>query len=323
MPLRILFRRPDQAAVSAATGPRSRRSHSNTVAPRVPMPHRPEPAAPAPDFAEQDHPPESDRADRDRAPEATHETGPRVEADPGPPPPMELAARVTANLAAASGVRRLILEPLVHWSFRAGQVAELVAEPGTEGYFAIASAPIELPRLSFLIKAGGSASEPLMALAEGRALTIRGPYGRGFDIPSVPRSPLVFIAAGTAIAAARSGLLHALGDVEVVPPGSLALVVGVRHEADLCFADELLALARRGVVIRVAVSRPEAPLTAPHLRHGRVHDHLADLVTPATLAFLAGSDAFEDDVEAALGTLGVGHAQIQRNYRPDHRSNPA
>lgn len=250
----------------------------------------------------------------------THRPEPMTDSSGHPPPPTELGARVTANLAAAAGVRRLVLEPLARWNFRAGQVAELVAEPGTEGYFAIASAPHELPRLSFLIKAGGSASEPLMALVEGRELTIRGPYGQGFEVPRTPHPPLIFIAAGTAIAAARSGLFQALGDASSRPGIPLTLVVAVRREADLCFADELVELARRGVVIRVAVSQPDGPLSAEWLRPGRVQDHLAELVTPTTLAFVAGSEGFEDAVEAALAELGVAPSQVQRNYRPDHRS---
>lgn len=230
---------------------------------------------------------------------------------------------VVDNVAAAPGVRLITLSLPASWHFRPGQVAELATAPGTEGYFAIASAPFEAAasdRLGFLVKAGGSDSEPLMHLLPGAPITLRGPFGAGFDLPSaISEHDLLFVTAGTAIAAIRSVVGEALN---AGARSRVSVVIGVRHAADLCFPNELVAWHERGVNVRVALSYGEAdldlalPLSAGR---GRVQAHLAALVSPTTRAFIAGSEELEDEVTAVLVAGGVDVRHIQRNYRPDGR----
>lgn len=230
-------------------------------------------------------------------------------------------ASVVANTLEVDGVRRLGVTPRRPWRFAAGQVAELSAGPGTEGYFAIATSPHEGPPLVFLIKAEGSDSKPLMLLAPGAEVTLRGPFGTGFSLPAATVArDLLFVTAGTAIAAARSAIGEALaegGDTRVT------LVVGVRRLADLCLRDELAAWRRRGVEVCVCVSgdddleRSATPFT---LARGRVQAHLGPHIRPTTRAFIAGSEELEDEVTDALVRLGAPPDRIQRNYRPDYRA---
>lgn len=230
-------------------------------------------------------------------------------------------AIVAANTLEVEGVRRLTVTPTEPWSFRTGQVAELSVGSGTEGYFAIASAPREVAPLVFLIKAGGSDSEPLMRLEPGAELTLRGPYGPGFSLPaSSAAEDLLFVSAGTAIAAVRSAVTEVLG---TGVPHRVSVVVGVRRLADLCFAEELAGWARRGVDVCVCVSgalaNDEDVAADLAVARGRVQGQLGPRVRSTTRAFIAGSEALEDEVSAALLRLGVALDRIQRNYRPDHR----
>lgn len=230
-------------------------------------------------------------------------------------------ATVAANTPEVQGVRRLTLIPTEPWRFRTGQVAELSVGPGTEGYFAIASAPSEALPLVFLIKAEGSDSEPLMRLEPGAELTLRGPYGAGFSLPrGGDAEDLLFVSAGTGIAAVRSAIMEVLGSGV---PHRVSVVVGVRRLADLCFAEELAGWARRGVDVCVCVSGALAndEVAAPGfaVAPGRVQGQLGSRAQPTTRAFIAGSEALEDEVSAALLRLGVALERIQRNYRPDHR----
>ncbi len=232
---------------------------------------------------------------------------------------------VLDNVPAAPGVRLLTLTAPRAWTFRPGQVAELAADPGTEGFFAIASAPAEVAaesgRLAFLVKAEGSDSEPLMRLATGAAITLRGPFGEGFDLPSpVAKHDLLFITAGTALAAIRSAVVEAIGHGACA---RVAVVIGLRHAADLCFADEVLAWQQRGVHVRLALSYGEADIElALPLRaeRGRVQAQIADIANADTHVFIAGSEELEDNVTFVLVAAGVKPHNIQRNYRPDGRS---
>jgi len=233
------------------------------------------------------------------------------------------SAVVFDNVAAAPGVRLLTLSLSSPWPFQPGQVAELATTPGTEGYFAIASAPSEAitsGRLAFLVKAGDSDSEPLMRLTAGASITVRGPFGAGFDLSVASGDhPLLFVTAGTALAAIRSAVVEALG--RFAGP-RVSVLIGVRHATDLCFTNELVAWQGRGVDVRIALSYGDSDLDlALPLRaaRGRVQVHLSALVSPTTHAFIAGSEELEEAVMAALVAGGVPVRHIQRNYRADWR----
>ena len=224
---------------------------------------------------------------------------------------------VVANVPAATGARLVTVEAPTAWTFRVGQVVELATTPDTAGYFAIASAPSELGcGLSFLVKAGDSDSAPLMALSPGQAVLVRGPFGAGFELPAgVP--PLLFVTAGSALGAVRSAIVERLAERRA---DRIALVVGARTLADLAFADELARWQAAGVRVRVALSGGDPPALWPlPIGRGRAQAQLADLAGPGTHAFIAGSEALEDEVTAALIAHGVSPENIQRNYRPDSR----
>jgi len=233
---------------------------------------------------------------------------------------------VADNALAAPGVRLLRLAAPPSWSFRPGQVAELATSPGTDSYFAIASAPSEVAasgRLAFLVKAEGSDGEPLMRLAPGAPVTLRGPFGAGFELPApAPAHDLLFVAAGTSLAAIRGAVVEALHDGA---SSRIAVVIGLRQATDLCFAEEVVAWVERGVHVRLALSHQSAdldhtPLRRLHRGRGRVQAQLADLAGAATHAFIAGSEALEDDVTRILVASHVDARNIQRNYRPDGRA---
>lgn len=237
---------------------------------------------------------------------------------------------------------RLDVEVDGPWSHRPGQVAELALVLGEEGFFAIASPPDEGRRLTFLVRAGGSISAPLMSLHPGEELFVRGPHGRGYDLDAVPaEDPLLLVGVGSALSALRSALLDALS------AGSrpITLVLGVRTRADLAFSDELGHWRSRGVAVHLVESRATREALAPvasstgaasppcemasdldsavaSIRPGHVQDHLGAIASalPGALVLLAGSEEFEDEVTGILVAAGIGRTRIQRNFRNDGRS---
>jgi NAD(P)H-flavin reductase len=255
--------------------------------------------------------------------------------------PSSSTARLLDTRVAAPGVVQLTLALAPPWRFIPGQVAELAAGPGTAGYFAIASAPRESSaladavRLSFLVKAAGSDSQPLMYLRPGDELAVNGPYGRGFELDATidhaldhalgGEAPILFVTAGTAFAAVRSALAELIDGGARHP--AMSVLVGVRDMADLCFVEDVARWSERGVGFRVALSSDGALAPPPELVdrpgvsfvRGRVQTQLPLVVAPGASAFLAGSEALEDEVSALLVAAGVALGRIQRNYRPDHR----
>ncbi len=227
-------------------------------------------------------------------------------------------AEVVSNERETDSIHRLVVAPREPWAHRPGQVARVWLGPDCDGIFAIASAP-GAPALTFLVKAQGTAAEPIMRLTRGQRVTLHGPFGAGFVLPTAGR--LLFAAAGTAVAAAHSALVAAL--VGGHAPSQLAALIGVRTPEDLALRAELEALVARGIAIRVVASRPRAEARPDALwqgRIGRAQAHLDGLVSPSDWVFLAGSDAFEDDLARALVAAGVDPWRVQRNYRPDGRS---
>jgi len=226
---------------------------------------------------------------------------------------LHVATEVVDNARAAEGIRRLALVAPPGWEHRPGQVAALGRAPGPTGYFAIATAPHE-PSLAFLIKEGPD-TLALTAAEPGAGVMLAGPHGPGFALPDPALGErLVFVGAGTALAALRSGLVAALRSYA---PSALALVIGVRRPRELAFADELDAWSAAGVEVRVVASRAEPDWRGPR---GWVQDHLGTLLGPWAWVFVAGSEALEDAVEAAALGAGVLAERVQRNYRPDRRS---
>lgn len=225
---------------------------------------------------------------------------------------------VVANVPAATGARLVTVKPPGAWPFRVGQVVELATTPGSEGYFAIASAPSEVDcGLAFIVKAEASDSEVLMSLAPGDTVHVRGPFGAGFELPD-RAADLVFVTAGSALGAVRSAIVERLASAHA---DRIALVVGARALSDLAFGRELVDWQARGVRVRIALSGgPPAALWPIPIGRGRVQAQLADLARPTTHAFIAGSEALEDEVASALIALGVAPTRIQRNYRPDART---
>lgn len=245
-------------------------------------------------------------------------------------------ARLLSTRPEGLDAARLDIEVDGAWSHRPGQVAELAVVPGEEGFFAIASPPEDGRRLTFLVRAGGSISAPLMSLHPGDELFVRGPHGRGYELDAPDSAnPLLLVGVGSALSALRSALLDALG----AGSRSIALVLGVRSRDDLAFADELAFWRSRGVAVHLVESRGHqtdqgpAPASPPcemaadpqsavaSIRPGHVQDHLAPIASalPGALVLLAGSEEFEDEVTSLLVGAGIEPWRIQRNFRQDGR----
>jgi ferredoxin-NADP reductase len=224
---------------------------------------------------------------------------------PALPPRFE--ARLVATRALAPSVRELTFERLdgQPMAFEPGQwlSAFLPVEgaaapvPGTiaenaplKRSYSIASPPNGSPRFEIAVTRvqDGSGSTWLHAVDCGATLVFVGPQGF-FTRAAASPPPSLMIATGTGITPMRSMVGASLANGARAPTW---ILLGVRREEDLLYADEFEAMARAHPFVRfeATLSRPGAAWAG---RRGYVQAHVRELWT-------------------ALGSMGAGepHAYV-------------
>lgn len=185
--------------------------------------------------------------------------------------------RLVGARALAPLVRELTFDredgPLV---FEPGQWVNLhvpVGERREKRAYSIASPPGGGPRFAIAVTRvdGGVVSRALHDADVGAALTADGPAGF-FTRAADAGHPSLFVGTGTGLSPLRSMLLAALARGATEP---LWVLLGVRHEEDALYEEELRALEARYPNVRlfVTLSRPRRPAE----RTGYVQAHVAAL----------------------------------------------
>jgi ferredoxin-NADP reductase len=197
------------------------------------------------------------------------------------PPTFE--ARLVGARAIAPSVRELTLERIdaQPMSFVPGQwvnaflpLAGDAGETPLKRSYSIASAPDGSPRFQLAVTRvqHGPASNWLHAVELGATLAFVGPHGFFTRVPS-EGAPALMIATGTGITPMRSMLGAALRVGSRTPAW---ILLGVRHEADLLYGDELGGIARVSPFVRFEPTLSQ-PGDAWAGRRGYVQTHVRDL----------------------------------------------
>jgi ferredoxin-NADP reductase len=196
-------------------------------------------------------------------------------------PAPTFSARLVSVRDLTPSVRELVFEkedgPLVH---EPGQWLNLEipreGEPPLTRAYSIASAPTDSRRFELAVTRvlTGPGSQILHTLVPGLALSANGPNGF-FTRPVTEGVPSLFVGTGTGITPLRSMIVAAARAGAKEP---LAIVVGVRTEADMLYADELAALATTypNVEVVYTLSQPSESWTGAR---GYVQDHVPGLLT--------------------------------------------
>jgi ferredoxin-NADP reductase len=193
----------------------------------------------------------------------------------------------------------------VPFSYRAGQAASLAAG-GASTPYSMASSPAETGRhgwLEFLVKVDGSTRFGAQAdrLQSETPVTLTGPVG-SFTLEGIAsEAPLLFVAGGTGIAPLRSMIREAL---DFGRRGSIALVYSSRTPDEFAYLRELRALESKGRLTLTLTLTGDSKEWS-HARGRTTALHFAELLQPATVAFICGPPAMVTDVAAALASLGL------------------
>ncbi len=198
-----------------------------------------------------------------------------------PPPPL-FEARLLHARRLSPNVRELSFErvdgsPMV---FEPGQWVNallphaLAGTGATKRSYSIASPPDGSARFDIAVThvQGGPGSTWLHAIEPPAVLLFSGPQGF-FTRPLEAASPSLMIGTGTGMTPMRSMMKAAIAKGSRTP---MWLLLGVRHEQDLLYGDELQALAREHPFVRFepTLSQPPGDWAG---RRGYVQTHVREL----------------------------------------------
>ncbi len=239
------------------------------------------------------------------------------------PPPPQFEARLERARLLTPGVRELVFERVdgAPMAFEPGQWVNVLLPIGPEASvplkrsYSIASAPEGSPRFEIAVTRveGGPASTWLHAIAPGVVLRCSGPQGF-FTRPLGSAAPSLLIATGTGVTPLRSMMRAALAAGSTQP---LWLLLGARHEQDLLYEGELLALRKAAPHVRF-----EATLSQPGEgwdgRRGYVQTHVRELwselggaSSAKPHAYVCGLQRMVQSVRELLRTeLGAAREQV-------------
>ncbi|HEX8793539.1 MAG TPA: FAD-dependent oxidoreductase [Polyangiaceae bacterium] len=199
------------------------------------------------------------------------------------PVPPVFDARLVGGRTLSPNVRELTFERAdAHpMAFAPGQWLNMMIpvphrqdEPVLKRSYSIASAPDGSPRFDIAVTRvkGGPGSTWLHEVEPGAVLPFVGPQGF-FTRPGEEGAPALMIATGTGVTPIRSMVRAAVAAGSRAP---MWILLGVRHEEDMLYRDELDALARDHAHVRfmASLSQPRGDWRG---RRGYVQTHVPEL----------------------------------------------
>ena len=238
-------------------------------------------------------------------------------------------ARIVARRAESSDTFTLLLQPNRHWAgFLPGQHLNIGAEiDGTvvTRSYSLSDAPRADGRVAITVKAipGGKLSQHLCRAAKpGDVLTL-GPAFGDMILPERAEGAWLFLAAGSGITPLMAMIRAQAAQGMAIP---IALAYWARSRDELCFVDELRALAARQPNFRVdfVLTRDAAvgEADASDCRHGRIDALSLSAFAPdlhQRRVFACGPDGFVAAARALSADRAVAfHAEA---FTPPSRAN--
>jgi NAD(P)H-flavin reductase len=186
---------------------------------------------------------------------------------------------------------------------------------GSEGFFALASAPDPGGVAELLLKRGGRVADAAIAAAvPGGALEVTRPFGNGFPVEEAEGRDVLLFAAGSAIGPIRALIQHV--GVHRARFGRVTLFYGQRHGGEFAYRADHLDWERRGVRV---VLCPSGEDDAWQGLRGRVQEVARSLAfggaSPGdAVAFVAGMHAMVEDVRDTLAAAGIPPERVHANF---------
>jgi anaerobic sulfite reductase subunit B len=193
--------------------------------------------------------------------------------------------------------------------FMPAQVSMLGAFGVGEAAISISSSAAVLDHHEYTIRRAGAITTALCALEPGDQFTIRGPFGRPWDLDALD-GDVVIAAGGIGLAPLRSAVHALLDPTAQRPDRRIVLVVGARHSEDLLYSGHYDEWRARGLDVVATIDTTEAGWSG---QLGLVPDVVADLDVDWSnaAALLCGPDVMMQLTADHLIGLGVAPGAIQ------------
>ena len=223
------------------------------------------------------------------------------------PPPPTFEARLLSARSLTPSVRELVFARIDGrpMSFEPGQWVNAILPIAPDisrakRSYSIASDPDGSPRFEIAVThvIGGAASTWLHSIDPGVVVPFTGPQGF-FTRPLGGASPSLMIATGTGVTPLRSMIRAAVAAGSGAP---LWLLLGVRHEEDLLYEEELRAFAQTHEFVRFepTLSQPREPWTG---RRGYVQRHVRELWEELAAKGLGEPHAYVCGLQRMVGSV--------------------
>jgi len=217
---------------------------------------------------------------------------------------MPVPYRLVARHEETADVVTLRVQPVMGElpDFRPAQFSMIGVMGVGEVPISISSSCDDLTAHGYTLRRAGAVTDALWNRRIGDVVTVRGPFGRPWNLERAHGHHAVFVAGGIGIAPLRAAI-DELASGTPVAPRRLSVLVGAATPGDHLFGPWLNDLAGRGVELLRAVDRADD--SWPH-SIGFVTDLIAPVVAEWTgsvdvAAYVCGPDAM---MAATIETLG-------------------
>ena len=196
--------------------------------------------------------------------------------------------------------------PLGH---KAGQFVELGIFGIGEAPISISSSPNKKESFDLVVRRAGNVTNALHRMKVGDKVTIRGPFGNGFNLDQFRRKDVLFVAGGIGLVPLRS-LIHSVLE-ERLAFGRVIIMFGARTPNDLLFKDELAEWTnRRDIDFHVTVDRAPKGGWSGHIGVITTLFPKVDLDVKKTAVAICGPPVMYKYVLLELLSRGVPQQQI-------------
>lgn len=230
-------------------------------------------------------------------------------------------ARLAGRESAGGGLTRVLVEPeaALLASYRTpGQYVEMRAG-GETGFFVLSNDPGS-PAWELVMRAGGGASDVVLAIPVGSDIELTGAIGEGFPLEAAARHPLVVALNGTGVAAGPPIVRRRVRDGDA---SRTTVFLGVRARDEVPIEAELTEWRRQGVDVVVCLSQAPAGAAVFDAAGvvfvpGYVQDVVRARITPAAFAagrvFAVGTSSMIEALRALAPELGLHAGRVHTNH---------
>ncbi|MBI5344371.1 MAG: FAD/NAD(P)-binding protein [Deltaproteobacteria bacterium] len=104
------------------------------------------------------------------------------------------------------------------------------------------------------VRAAGNLTNAIHRLKKGDSIWLRGPFGRGFDVPALRGRDILFIAGGIGMVPMRALVEAVLAERSSF--GRLTLVYGSKTPEEILFTSEMEAWKSKGLQLHLTIDKP-------------------------------------------------------------------